>query len=94
VGDKGTILQSSDGGKQWKTVELGLEFRFFWLRRLSVIPGDHAFQRSEAMIVGRAARAGACLRSGRAHGSIRASFAGVLTESAGEGITRLDAPID
>jgi hypothetical protein len=51
-------------------------------------------ERSEAMIVGRAARAGACLRSGRAHGSIRASFAGVLTESAGEGITRLDAPID
>lgn len=43
VGDKGTVLQSSDGGKQWKTVELGLEFRFFWFRRLSVIPGDHAF---------------------------------------------------
>lgn len=43
VGDKGTILQSSNGGKQWKKVELGLEFRFFWFRRLSAIPGDHAY---------------------------------------------------
>ena len=43
VGDKGTVLRSVDGGKQWKKVDLGLEFRFFWFRRLSAIPGDHAY---------------------------------------------------
>lgn len=43
VGDKGTVLISTNGGKQWERKELGLEYRLSWLRRLAVVPGDHAF---------------------------------------------------
>jgi hypothetical protein len=43
VGDKGTVLVSSDGGKRWEKKDLGLEYRLSWLRRLAVVPGDHAF---------------------------------------------------
>lgn len=43
VGDKGTVLVSTNRGTQWKRVDLGLEFRSVWLRRLGVVRGDHAF---------------------------------------------------
>lgn len=43
AGDKGTVLVSTDGGTQWERRFLGLEYRFFWLRRLAVVPGNHAF---------------------------------------------------
>lgn len=43
VGDKGTVLVSTDGGMQWERRELGLGYRLSWLRRLTVISGDHAF---------------------------------------------------
>lgn len=43
VGDKGTVLVSTDGGTQWERMNLGLEYRFFWLRQLAVVSGDHAF---------------------------------------------------
>ena len=43
VGDKGTVLVSTDSGMQWERMNLGLEYRFFWLRRLAVVSGNHAF---------------------------------------------------
>jgi photosystem II stability/assembly factor-like uncharacterized protein len=43
VGDKGSVLISTDNGGRWEKKELGLEYRLSWLRRLAVVPGDHAF---------------------------------------------------
>ena len=43
AGDKGTVLVSTNGGQRWKRQELGLEYRLSWLRRLAVVPGNHAF---------------------------------------------------
>jgi photosystem II stability/assembly factor-like uncharacterized protein len=42
VGDKGSVLVSRDGGERWEKKDLDLKYRLFWLRRLAVIPGDHA----------------------------------------------------
>lgn len=43
VGDRGTVLVSSTAGQQWNKKDLGIESSFFWLLRLAVVPGDHAF---------------------------------------------------
>ena len=43
VGDRGTVLVSTNGGMGWKQVELGPEYRLSWMRRLSVVPGNHSF---------------------------------------------------
>lgn len=43
MGDRGTVLISTDGGKQWEKKELGSEYHHLWLRRLTVVSGDHAF---------------------------------------------------
>ncbi len=43
VGDRGTVLVSTDGGMGWEQVELDPEYRLSWIRRLSVVPGNHSF---------------------------------------------------
>lgn len=43
VGENGTVLVSTDGGRRWERQELGPEYRLSWLRRIAVVPGDHAF---------------------------------------------------
>lgn len=43
VGDRGAVLVSTNGGTQWSKQELGLQYRLSWLRRLSIISGDHSF---------------------------------------------------